>query len=83
MPKVKSKAKLKQNMKKIFKIKGMHCASCEKLLEMELQEDVNSIKVSHEKGMAEIDFDSNKISEKNIKNKIKKCGFKVKGGLFN
>jgi copper chaperone CopZ len=67
-------------MKKIFEIEGMHCFSCSKLIEMELEEDVNSISVNHETGNADINFDENKISEEDIKNKIEKCGFKVKGG---
>ena len=70
-------------MKKIFKIKGMHCASCEKLLTDELKDKVNSISVDAGKGEAEIDFDETKLSENDIKAAVKKCGFKVKGGLFN
>ena len=67
-------------MKKTLEIEGMHCMSCSKLIEMELEDSVNTISVNHETGKAEIDFDENKISEQEIKNKIKKSGFSVKGG---
>jgi len=60
-------------MKKTYKINGMHCNSCENLIENELKEKqgINSISASFEKEQAEIDFDENKISEKEIKDKIK------------
>lgn len=64
-------------MKRIFKIEGMHCNSCAKLIEDTLNEKVNSSSVSFSKGIAEIDFDEEKISEKEIKEKIKKLGYKA------
>ena len=67
-------------MKKTIEIKGMHCVSCSKLIEMELEDQVNKISVNHETGKAEIDFDENKISEHEINQIIKKSGFSVKGG---
>jgi len=63
--------------KKIFLIEGMHCTSCAKLIETELQNKVNSIKVDFERGKAFIDFDVDKISETRIKNIISKMGYKV------
>ncbi|MDO8622943.1 MAG: sulfite exporter TauE/SafE family protein [archaeon] len=62
-------------MKKIFRIKGMHCNSCAMLIEEKLKDKVNHISVSYSKSQAEIDFDENKISEKEIKEIIKKCGY--------
>jgi uncharacterized protein len=64
-------------MKKTFQIKGMHCNSCAMNIENELKEKVNSIKVSYSKEKAEIDFDENKISEKEIKESIKKLGYDI------
>ena len=64
-------------MKKILKIKGMHCNSCAKLIEMELEDKVNKIEVSYERGNAVIDFDNNKITEDEIKKIIRKEGFEV------
>jgi copper chaperone CopZ len=64
-------------MKKIFKIKGMHCESCAKLIEMELKDKVKNISVNYETGKAIIEFDNNKISENEIKNIITKAGYKT------
>ena len=64
-------------VKKIFKIGGMNCQSCAKLIEMELENRANKISVNHETGKAEIDFDEKKISEQEIKEIIRKEGFEV------
>ncbi len=64
-------------MKKIFKISGMHCVSCSKIIEMELKDKVKSISINHETGKAVIDFDENKISEKEIKEMIKQSGYRA------
>ena len=66
-------------MTKIFlNIKGMHCESCAKLIESEMENEVKKIKVSFSNGKAEIEFDEEKISEDEIKNKIKSLGYKLK-----
>ena len=59
-------------------IEGMHCASCSQLIEMELEDFVKSSRISHVHGIAEIEFDEDKISEKQIKEIINKSGYKVK-----
>ncbi|MDP3026231.1 MAG: heavy-metal-associated domain-containing protein [Nanoarchaeota archaeon] len=64
-------------MKTNLNIKGMHCASCSKIIEMELGDKVKSISVSHETGKAVIDFDEKKISLQQIKNIIKEAGYKT------
>ncbi len=64
-------------MKTKINIKGMHCASCSKVIEMELKDKINSVKVDYEKGTAEIDFDEKKISLQQIKNIIKQAGYKT------
>jgi len=64
-------------MKIVLKIKGMHCNSCAMLIEEKLKDKVNKIFVSYSKEQAEIDFDENKISEKEIGEIIKKCGYEV------
>ncbi len=65
-------------MIKKFKITGMHCASCAKIIEMELENFVNSIKVDISKNIAEIDFNEKNINENKIKEKIEKLGYKIK-----
>jgi len=64
-------------MKIFFKIKGMHCNSCAQRIEDELKDDVNNISVSFSKESAEIDFDTNKISENEIIRRIEKHGYEV------
>ena len=63
-------------MKKAININGMHCKSCVKLIESELQDKVNSIRVE-ENGGATIDFDEKKISLQKIKDIIKELGYKA------
>lgn len=65
-------------MKKTFRIEGMHCNSCAKLIEGELSGKVGKISVSFENKKAEIDFDENLISEDEIKKAIKGLGYKIK-----
>ncbi len=62
-------------MKKFYKIKGMHCNSCAMLIEKSLKDRVNKISVIFSKEGAEVDFDENKISEKDIKEVIEKLGY--------
>ncbi|MAH48358.1 heavy metal transporter [Candidatus Pacearchaeota archaeon] len=66
-------------MKKVFKIKGMHCNSCAQRIEDKLKDKVNKISVSYAKERAEIDFDSEKISEKEIKEVVRGCGYEPDG----
>jgi sulfite exporter TauE/SafE/copper chaperone CopZ len=66
-------------MKKIFKIKGMHCNSCSQSIENKLKDKVNKVSASYSKGQVEVDFNSNKISEKRIKEIIKETGYECWG----
>jgi len=64
-------------MKKTFNIDGMHCNSCCTLIENAVKDRVSSVKANYAKGKAEIDFDPEKISEKEIKEKIEKLGYSI------
>ncbi len=64
-------------VKKIFDIKGMNCNSCAMLIEKELKDKVNSVSASYSKEQAEIDFDTEKISEDEVKDKINNLGYEV------
>ena len=55
----------------------MHCPSCSKIIEMELEGKVNSSNIDPKSGKAIIDFDDKKISEKKIIEIITKAGYKV------
>ena len=59
-------------------IEGMHCGSCSKMIELELEDKVDKITVSLEKKKAEITFDNKKITKSQIKEIINKLGYKVK-----
>ena len=64
-------------MKKHFKINDMHCNSCATLIENELKDKVNNVSVSFANGKADIDFDEEKITEKEIIDKIAKLGYRA------
>jgi len=64
-----------KSMKRIFKIKGMTCNSCAMLIEKSLKDKVNSVSASFSKEETEVDFDENKISEKEIIKEIEKLGY--------
>ncbi|MEK6936251.1 MAG: cation transporter [Nanoarchaeota archaeon] len=59
-------------------IRGMHCESCAKLIENEMENKVKKIKVNFANKKAEIEFDEENIGEAEIKDKITKLGYKVK-----
>tara|TARA_Y100000310_G_scaffold196122_1_gene196144 strand:- start:7324 stop:7530 length:207 start_codon:yes stop_codon:yes gene_type:complete len=68
-------------MKKIhLKVDGMHCKSCEILIDEELEDTgaVRNVKVSFEKGSVELEFNEDKISLGRIKEIIKGEGYTVK-----
>ncbi|MCF7871648.1 cation transporter [Candidatus Woesearchaeota archaeon] len=66
-------------MEKKFKVKGMHCKSCEMLIKEELEEldYVNVKSISHDSGELKLGFDENKVSENKIRAVIKKEGYEV------
>ena len=65
-------------MKINLKIEGMHCKSCAKTIELELEDKVNQISVNSSSKEALIDFDERKITEMQIKNIIIGLGYQVK-----
>jgi copper chaperone len=63
-------------MNKEFKIEGMSCSHCVMAVEKELNRlDIENKKV--EIGSAKIEFDPDKVSEKDIKNSISESGYVV------
>ena len=66
-------------MKKIrLSIEGMHCMSCCKLIEGELEDNGISSKIDLKSKKAIIEFDPKNSSEEEIKSLIKNLNFKVK-----
>ncbi len=62
-----------------YDIKGMHCASCQAIVEKTVKalDGVNSVEVSLLLNSAEVDFDEKKISAKQIAKAIKDAGFEA------
>lgn len=67
-------------MKKIkLKIQGMHCPSCEMLINDALEEiGLRNIKINSKTGLAEIKYDEEKTTLDEIKKTIEKEGYKIK-----
>ncbi|MFH1399156.1 MAG: sulfite exporter TauE/SafE family protein [Candidatus Woesearchaeota archaeon] len=63
-----------------FKIEGMHCTSCEKLIEDTVQkmEGVSSVKVDYTQETAEVTFDKSKTNLKRILKAVEKSGYQCK-----
>ncbi len=65
-------------MEKIYSIKNMHCNSCAHIIEKALKDKVNKVYASYVEEEAIIDFDEDKISEKEILRIINKLGYEAK-----
>ena len=67
------------NMKtKNLRVEGMHCRSCEMLLEDALKEiGVSKSKLSYEKGKVTVTFDESLVSMDDIKERIREEGYEV------
>lgn len=65
------------NIKRTFKITGMHCTSCSMVIDMDLEdlEGVKSAKTSYAKQATEVEFDPEKVTEQHIIEAIKKSGY--------
>ncbi len=61
-------------------INGMVCESCEKIIEKKLSQvdGINSVKASYTENNIDIDFDSNKIKESEINQKLSEIGYDPK-----
>jgi len=65
-----------------FKVSGMHCPSCNMLVEDVLgdEDGVESVKADFEAGNVEVEFDENKINIDKLKSLIEEeGGYKVTG----
>ena len=64
----------------ILGVKGMHCRSCEVLIEDALGEldGVESVKISHQEGIVKVEFDELKTSLSEVEKIIVNEGYKVK-----
>jgi len=64
-------------MIKKFKAKGMHCRSCEELIERSIKklDGIEDIKVDYATETVKVDFDENKTSIQEILNAVEKKGY--------
>lgn len=62
---------------KKFKVKGMHCNSCEFLIKDVLEEIGVEAKADHKKGEVNLKFDENKVSLSKIKQILKENKYEV------
>lgn len=68
-------------MKKIkLQIEGMHCSSCAMSIDFDLEDltGVKGAKTSYAKQETEVEFEEEKIGEREIVNQINKTGYKIK-----
>ena len=69
-------------MKKKYNIKGMHCRSCEMLLEKNISriEDVKNVEVSYKKGVAEVEFVHGAANDTAIAKAVQEAGYSLGQG---
>lgn len=64
-------------MKKLLKIKDMHCTSCAISIDFALEDIGVKSKTNYAKAQTEVEFDPAKISEKQIIEAIEKIGYRA------
>lgn len=64
-------------IKKSYKVLGMHCPSCATAIELDLEDTGVRAKCNYAAQTLEVEFDSQKISEEQVKNVVQKSGYKV------
>jgi Cu2+-exporting ATPase/Cu+-exporting ATPase len=67
------------NTPKIFKIKGMHCASCAGIIEKTFKktEGVHSVEVNYGTETAKVSFDDTKTNPQDLSGKIERLGYSL------
>lgn len=65
--------------KKIYKIRGMHCRSCEILIEGNISEipGVKKVKVDHKKGVAEVEYEQAPVATERVAEAIREAGYEI------
>lgn len=67
------------NKKEIYKIKGMHCASCSAIIKKELSkiDGIKDVEVNYATEKASIEFDNSKVNVQSMNDNIKKLGYSI------
>jgi len=64
-------------MKKVYKIKGMDCDSCAKMIELDLEDAGINASCNFAKETLEVNMADGKYPEKKVKEIIKKGGYEL------
>ena len=68
--------------KKVFKIKGMDCDACAKMIELDLEDAGITAACNYAKETLEVDVNGDKELEKKIKVIVEKGGYRLMGEIF-
>lgn len=68
-----------KNMIKKYDIKGMHCRSCEILIEKNISHipGVNKVNVNHKKGYAQVEFFSDSAPDAQVEKAVQEAGYSL------
>jgi len=64
-------------IKKTYKIDGMDCDSCAKMIELDLEDEGITAKCSYSKASLEVEIDNDKKSDDKVKEVVTKAGYKI------
>ena len=64
-------------IKKIYKITGMDCESCAKMIELDLEDAGVACKCDYAAELLEVEYDSKKIKGEDIKKVVGKSGYQL------
>lgn len=66
-------------MKKEFKVSGMMCGGCENAVKKALEaiDGVNAASADHNRGVAEVDYDENRVSHDQLKAAVEGAGYSM------
>ena len=60
---------------KTYNVKGMHCASCATMIELDLEDEGITAKCNYAQQVLEVSFDNTKIEEEKIKKVVEQSGY--------
>ena len=64
-------------MKKIFHLSGLHCASCELLIEDSIKENINNAQVNASYRRGTLKIEAPTINDNHVKKIVEQCGYQV------
>jgi copper chaperone CopZ len=64
--------------KKLYKIDGMHCASCALMIESDLEDAGLKATCSYAKEQLEVEYDDQPVKEDIVADVLKKAGYSIR-----